>query len=232
MICVAICDDETAMLEQLSRKVQNTIADAQVTTFTDGNDLLASHDENPYDIVLLDIDMPAISGMEVAKKIRDEKRNLILIFVTDFGEKVYESIIYTPFRFIRKSYIETELTEALQAAEAMIEERKRVYTFIDKSGVKEIAIKDIRYIEVVGHAAYIHTQTDTYNIRKSIKELQAELSKYDFVRPHISFLVNMEYIYGLEWDCVMLTDQQSIPLSRKNKQMVKDSLAEFLGRHN
>ena len=66
MIRVAICDDEAAVREQLCVKVHEIIDKVDIMQFADGNEFLASHEECPFDIVLLDIDMPVISGLEVA----------------------------------------------------------------------------------------------------------------------------------------------------------------------
>ena len=130
MINIALCDDEQEFLDrmqnelhQLADKLDFTI---ETYLYTDGNKVvdLIDRDQENFHILFLDIDMQGISGLEVARKIREKGSDIILIFVSAHEQYVFDSIEYNPFRYIRKRRIEKELPLALRAACARIEELK------------------------------------------------------------------------------------------------------------
>lgn len=118
MIRSAICDDEPTILDYLythiSKEFKRQGTDTHIDKFTSGKDFLNAHKAEPYDVVFLDIDMPVISGFDVAEKISVSEHTLI-IFVTTHDELVFSSLKFQPFRFIRKTHINNELSETLSA---------------------------------------------------------------------------------------------------------------------
>ena len=101
---IAICDDNVKIHSRLEEEVQK-IADEmkvnmEVTCFSDGESLLdvIKENENEFDILLLDVDMPEVSGLEVAKILREMESNVMIIFVSAYENYVFDSIKYGPFR--------------------------------------------------------------------------------------------------------------------------------------
>ena len=106
MIRVVICDDNIVFMNHFKDIVESSLStyndDFQISTVSNGNLLLAKHMESEFDIIFLDIDMPDISGFDVAKVLRDNNSRCFLIFITNHSELVYESMDFQPFNFIRK----------------------------------------------------------------------------------------------------------------------------------
>lgn len=139
MIRAAICDDDPTILdylhEHISKEFRRQGAEIQIDKFTSGQDFLNAHKAESFNAIFLDIDMPEISGFDIAEKINEIGEPLI-IFVTSHDELVFSSIKFRPFRFIRKTYLNNELPETPNAV--INEVTKRIFgskfAFQTKSG--------------------------------------------------------------------------------------------------
>lgn len=128
----------------------------EIYEFTDDKIMVENIINHRIDIVLLDIDMPSISGMDIANKLTKEKPFINIIFLTNREELVFQTLKYRPLRFIRKNYIREELKEAIEAAIKKINAERCVIHF-GKDKVKlNIPIEDIVYIESDKHYVEIH----------------------------------------------------------------------------
>ena len=118
MIRIAIVDDEKIILNSIHKKIEKILYDLnvefEIQDFTIGKIALKEITEKEFDIIFLDIDMPEVSGMEIAKIIRMQEENIDIVFITNKDELVYDAIKFAPFRFIRKSRFDEEIPEALQ----------------------------------------------------------------------------------------------------------------------
>ena len=107
MIRIGVCDDNAVILKNISRMIEkafcNYIGDVEVSSYTNGRLLYNAYIQERFDVIFLDIDMPRISGFEVAKMLRDDCSNCFIIFITSHSELVYESMDFQPFHFIRKN---------------------------------------------------------------------------------------------------------------------------------
>ncbi len=108
MLKIAVCDDDPIMLDFVSKNANTLLAQSgaghTTVRFLSGTEFLKAHKAAPFDVVFLDIDMPKISGFDVAEQINNINETLI-IFVTSHDELVYSSIRFRPFRFIRKTFL-------------------------------------------------------------------------------------------------------------------------------
>ena len=107
MIYIAVCDDDALFLTRICAYVEEIFEErkeqCQIILYDSPHKLMKGLSEGKTDILLLDIDMPGISGMEIAAKLKAEKESLLLIFVTSYEAFVYDTFQYQPFDFIRKS---------------------------------------------------------------------------------------------------------------------------------
>lgn len=107
MITIFICDDDNIYLNKLEeyfyKFFEENSLNYELKAFTDSKVLLQSIKKKICDILVLDIDMPEINGIEIAKYIRNFNSDITLIFITNMEHLVFESVKYTPYRFIRKS---------------------------------------------------------------------------------------------------------------------------------
>lgn len=236
MIRVAICDDEAAILSYLNNHILNGLkqpgADIHIDTFTSGRNLLDAYKAEPFDVVFLDIDMPEISGFDIAEKINKIGEPLI-VFVTSHDELVFSSIRFRPFRFIRKTYLENELPETMEAVSNELAKRSSgsKFAFQTKSGEVFADLSSVEYIEIYGHWLKVHIKdSKPLECYGSLSEFEKRLEDYDFVRTHKSYLVNCKFIFAIEKNQVVLDDKTVIPLSRYKADTVKNKFKIFLRR--
>lgn len=234
MIRAAICDDEPTMLdslyEHISAEFKRQGAEFRIDKFTSGKDFLSAHKAEPFNAIFLDIDMPEISGFDIAERINKISEPLI-IFVTSHDELVFSSIKFRPFRFIRKSYLDNELSETLDAVIAEVTKRNTgsKFVFQAKSGEVITDLGNVEYIEIYGHWLKVHIKDDEpLECYGSLSDFEKQLEEYDFVRTHKSFLVNCKYIFAIEKNQVILDDKTVIPLSRYKNDIVKNKFKNLL----
>lgn len=127
---IAICDDDSKIINGLKIDIYNIFkslkAEVDVSVFVNGTELIDTikKEKIHYDILLLDIDMPNISGLEVAKILRETNEDIIIIFISSYEKYVFDSFEYNPFRYIRKNRIKEELNIALKSAYILYKKEK------------------------------------------------------------------------------------------------------------
>ena len=230
-IRIAAVDDEpifTAMVkETIEAHMKNAGEDYKMQIFSGGNELLSSDREKPFDLVLLDIDMPQITGIEIARELRMKREDTAIIFVTNKDELVYETIQYTPFRFIRKSRFSQEISEALENYLRKRREQKAVYFFSVDDGKRPVNVVSLIYAEVQSHKLTVHCEEESFEANGNLSDVEKAIAGYGFVRIHKSYLVNLRYISLIRKSEIILDDGTSLPLSRRKLESVKMELVRF-----
>ena len=161
MIRVAICDDNKVFVNNMSQAVKSEFKrqnneDIELETYISSELMYQHHLIKPFDLVFLDIDMPEVTGMELAAKLEEQNPQAIVIFISNHEEAVFEAIHYKPFRFIRKAYLQAELSEALQSLKKQKEKRARFITLDVKEQQIVLPVKEIVYIESQAPVSYTH----------------------------------------------------------------------------
>lgn len=225
---VYICDDEKLILKELDKEVKRHVPEAAVFCFDSGSELLKKMNESACDILLLDIDMPEINGMDIAKRLSELYKPPLLVFVTSHDELVYESLQYHPFGFIRKSYLKQEMGKVLNDCSIQMESSKRRFCF--RTGRKNAAIflKDILYFEADGNYLKVYTKKETYRFRSTVTAVENSLAGYGFVRVHKGFLVNQSAVRMIGGEEIELEDGNCVPLGKSYAGKARQQLLEYL----
>ena len=224
MFRIAICDDENRILEDLSRMVLELIPDADVSAFGEGRALIDGADKAGYDVVLLDIDMPDLNGLEVALSFQAADRKPLIIFVTSHDELVYDSLQLHPFGFVRKSYLDKELKKVLEDAVEEVSSRDKHFFFHTASGDIKLQLDDILYFESEGNYIKIKTGSDEFRFRETMQALEMSLKSDGFIRVHKGFLVNQEAVKIINSDKLVLNDNTEIPFGRSYQENARKML--------
>ena len=227
MIIVAICEDERYILEELRRKVEKYInrksLDASIKTFMSGEELLKA--KKKFDIILLDLMLPGIDGLEVARQISCRSR---IIFVTSYREYAVEAFDANAVHYLVKPVTEERLFSALDRAVNQTEQMDNQALTLIKSGKTQVIfIRDILYCEVFNHQVRIHTVHGTYDYFGTLDMLEAKLDER-FFRCHRSFVVNMSCVAGQEKGVAILTNGERIFISRRKQTDFIQRLLNFL----
>lgn len=225
MIKIAICDDNLIFLQEFKKEL-SLLLDAQnieyiIKEYWSGEALLYEEEKENFHILILDIEMEGISGIEVAECIRNRDSEKIIIFVTNQEMLVFESIKYAPFRFLRKQYMHIELEEAVMELSSNIKLENKVYTFSMNGEIIYIKVQDIFYFESLEHKIMIHSKDGVYYTRDRLKKLEKELKNVGFIRVHSGYLVNQKYIFRIKKKDIVLSNNIILPLSRHRVDEVK-----------
>lgn len=237
IINIVVCDDDQDFLDNIQKELfhlANTLNIAIETyLYTDGNKVvdLIYNDKEDFDILFLDIDMPDISGLEVAKKLREKGSDIILIFISAHEQYVFDSIEYNPFRYIRKNRVKKELPVAMRAACSQLAELED-NNIVVKTEYEEVKIKhsDIMYFETAARKVGIHLSNgEVLAVRKTIKELCEELNNEDFIRIHSGCVANAKYIDKFSSYDITLDNGEQLIVSRTRVKNVKTALMNYWG---
>lgn len=229
---IAICDDDVKFTDKLKAFIEKELGARNgiphICVYHDGEAFLTDQEE--CDAVFLDIDMPSVNGFDVAERING-MGDALIVFVTMHDELVYSSIRFRPFRFVRKSHLESELPEVLSDLNREVCKRSagRKFEFRTQTGAVFLDVNTIEYIEIYGH--WLHVRVDggeDLECYGSLAELEKQLAPFDFIRTHKSYIVNCKYIYAIEKGQIILDDRTRILLSRYRAGEVRDKFRRYV----
>ena len=154
---IALCDDEKQTSEKLYDMIENISRSLDVITdvFTDGNELLRRFAQKSYDLVFLDIEMPAIDGLTVAEKLRDMSAEVFIVFLTSHVEYAIKGYEVNALRYLTKPPVKEKVREVIEHVRKKQAEEKTLWV---KTGDGEYKLKlsDIIYIEALNQKMLIH----------------------------------------------------------------------------
>ena len=238
MISIAICDDEEKAVARHKRIVKSCLQSQgvgyEITTYTQSRNMLCDiKDDNFfYDLILLDIEMPEISGMEIPQQLKDFLPNVRIIFVTSHTEYAIDAFELSIFRYVPKNNLEVKLAAAVVDAAKLIElEAGQEYTIQTASRLEKIPYKDIFYIQRDGKNAGIVSSIGISKVRKSLQQVFEELNTTEFIFIDRGCIVNIIQIMKISDGMVVLKNGEQLPISRSHLQEVKQKINEFWGAH-
>lgn len=223
---VAVCDDEQDDLEQILDTL-SVYGNLEVTGFTKSRSLLDCAKRKPFDLIILDIEMPEINGYEAAITLRSMPRQPLIIFLTN-------SMAYTlrgygvAFRYLTKPINREQLFLSLDSAIREIQANRFVFQADGTSRV--IPMDEIYFLEIFNHYAILHTVDQTFTFRATLKEILALLPAGYFGVPHQSYVVNFNHIQTATSIEIQLTNGAIVPMSRRKKMEFVCQFHQYLGR--
>lgn len=237
MIQIAIVDDELLFLNRFSslmkKKFDEHEVKCEISTYPSGVDFQNVWMQKEFDVICLDIDLPDISGIQLASKLRKRNSSTTLLFVSAHNQFVFESIQYRPFRFIRKAELLTDVDEAINAYCRQLKQiSKKITLSLDSHREQIVDLSDIMYFYSLRHEIYYVLQTGEavrLAFRTYTLELLEEMLQYQgYIRTHKTYLVNCKYIYKILTTKIILKDNTQIGVSRERTDEIKEQYQLFL----
>lgn len=225
---IYICDDEKLILKELEKEIKCHVPEAAILCFDTGSKLLEKIEVSACDVLFLDIDMPEISGMYIAKALSGLCKPPLLVFVTSHDELVYESLQYHPFGFIRKSHFKLEIEKVLNDCREQLESSKRRFYFRTAGKDAALFLADILYFEADGNYLKVYTNKESYRFRSTVTAVENSLAHDGFVRVHKGFLVNQSAVRLIGSEEIELTDGTHISLGKSFAAKARQQLLEYL----
>ncbi len=232
MLLIAICDDipiECAdIAKQIETILQRSNTDFIIKKFFGGLELLLSRES--FDIIFLDIKMPNINGMELAKQIRKQGRQSLIIFITSASEYVFDAFDVEAFQYLLKPIQTDKLKNVLEkAAKKMQIDANIDFLMISANRqIQKVFLKDILYIESFGRIAKIHCNNETLETYEQIGILENKLSDKFFFRCHKCFLVNLNFVNAFNKTEVRLENGEKIMLAKRRYEDFQKSILSYM----
>ena len=214
---IAICDDEQNQIEYITSIVTSWSNhkghSCEIRTFASAEAFLFEYEEDKaYDILLLDVEMKNMNGIELAKRIRKDNNRAEIIFITSHFEFVGEGYEVDALHYLIKPISVEKFTQVLiKAAEKLSVEPPSVVISCEGETVK-LYESDILYVESFLHYIVIHTKDNEYKIKENISVFENKVSDV-FYRIHRSYLVSLKYITRISRTSVNIGNTE-LPLSR------------------
>ncbi len=228
MIKIAICDDEVTTLHQIKKYLKGyPKVDFVIDEFVTGEALLSC--KKQYEIILLDIDMKGINGIETARQIRLSDKKVKIIYVTNYSDYTSFAFEVHAFAYLLKPVKVEELYKQLDEAFEYIQiPSVDLLEFQTTEGILRMDATDILCFEYQGRRVFLKTMRGAYILRRKITEVAKELSEKGFIMPHKSFVVNLYHVKNIKGYDIYLTDHSLIPLSQKKSMEFRKALNHYL----
>lgn len=228
---IAICDDENLYRQQALSAIENisNSLDVIVDTFSNGKELINKFKALPYDLIMLDIEMPEIDGISLAKKLREISEDVYIVFLTSHLEFALEGYEVNALRYLTKPVNHQKLKEILDYI--TLEQGKKEVLWIKNDEFEEkIRLSHIIYLEAQNQNVVITTEDKVYTTRYNLSDYEKELSDKGFIRIHRGYLVSLKKISKLGKNCVYLESGISLPVSRSKEKQLKEALMSFVNK--
>lgn len=238
---IGICDDhikDMAMIKSLANQFSKKYSKfpIQLHTFQSPYDLLDDVTKNGgYDLYLLDILMPHMTGMQLAEWIRKRSKRAEILFLTSSREYGVEAFGVKASGYLVKPIKQSDFDEAiLFCLEKLASEKHSILMVKVKGGIRKIWLSELMMIESFNHLRVL-TLADGTTVETSttLSKLFEQLQKYpEFYMPHRAYIVNMDYVNGLKSTELLLSGERRIPISRGGYSRFKVAYFDYLTSQN
>ncbi len=233
---IAICDDETSQIEYIESILKEWSRNAKIAltlyAFSSAESFLFVYGENKdFDILLLDVEMGELSGIDLAKKVRSENGRAEIIFITSHFEFCGQGYEVDALHYLMKPIAGEKLMEVLNKAVEKLSAEPPYVIITCEGEIIKLYESEILYVESFLHYISIHVKTSKigkeYRIKESISSFEKKLSA-DFYRIHRSYLISLKSIVRISRTIVTLEGGVELSLARGKY----DALNEAFIRQN
>lgn len=198
MFKVAIVEDEQKWADEFEGFVRRYGAESKQPVaserFSDGMDFISDY-RGGFDLILMDIAMPHMNGLEAARRLREKDENVCLIFVTTLAQCAIKGYEVSAFDFLVKPVSYDLFRIKLDKVRAYLGRRKGSTFAVHGAGfMRMVPMADIKYVESVKHYLYIHTVEEELKMRGSLADVKSSFIENNFAEVNRSLLVNLAYV--------------------------------------
>ena len=233
MVNIAILEDDAgdeASLEQsLQRYAQEQQELFSIRSFSDPAVFL-QNSPSEFDLIFLDIDLPTMTGMELARQIRRQDSLVTLIFVTNLEKYAVSGYSVGAFDFVVKPTNYYRFASMLRRALRSIAARQPREVVIQTSGgITRLNVTQLYYVEIRDHLLIYHTVGENLTAWGKMSDVEAQLAPYDFARCSTSHLVNLRFVDSVEGSDVLVAGTR-LPISQRRRKAFYSAVTSYFSR--
>lgn len=233
MIRIAILEDDPgdqAALEECLRRYEaeqsetfSVCAYSDPAVFLEGN-------SSQFDLIFLDIDLPTMTGMELARQIRQRDELVTLVFVTNLEQYAVSGYSVDALDFVVKPINYYRFAAMLRRALRSIAARQpREVVIQTTGGITRLSVESLYYVEIRDHLLLYHTEQGTLNAWGKLADVETQLTPYDFARCSTSHLVNLRYVDSVAGSDVLVAGTR-LPISQRRRKAFYAAVTRYLSR--
>ncbi len=229
---IAIVEDEASCAEQLKEYIERYGRENdrtfEVLRFADGSEILQDYQPR-YDIILLDIEMPKVTGMDAAKAIREHDDNVVLMFITNMAQYAIRGYSVGALDFVMKpvSYYTFQLKFG-RAIQRVVKRRNEEILLTLPDRIQRVGVRSIYYVEVQDHMLHYHTEQGEYVLRGTLQNAEKQLAPYNFAKCNHWYIVNLMYVEQVRKDKVVVAGHE-LDISRRARGAFLNALTDYMG---
>ena len=232
MYRIAIVEDDKAFVEELKKYLKQYSAEEgrefEVSAFYDGAEILENY-KSDYDLILLDIEMPKVNGMDAAERIREMDENVVLMFITNMAQYAIRGYSVGALDFVMKPVNYYTFSMKMKRALKRVEKKEQhsiLLTLAD--GVKKLEVRQIYYLEVQNRMLHYHTDEGEFVVRGSLQSAEATMPSKVFAKCNHWYLVNLNHVTEVRKNTVVVGPFE-LEMSRRNRTGFLQALTESMG---
>lgn len=233
MIKIVIVEDDDRYAAQIRGYAEKFATETDeridIVRYADGVDFLTNYKASA-DIVLMDIEMPMMNGMDAAKKLRENGDKVPIIFITNMAQYAVRGYEVDAIGFIVKPITYYGFSERLKRAVAAVKAQRDNYlAFAVKDGVVKIYLDDVKYIEVYRHRMQYHTFDEVIEVPGSMRDTADKLADKHFAQCNSGWLVNLKYVDEIKGNTVKVAGEELLVSRNKRREFIQRVTAYFAG---
>lgn len=229
-LTIAICNDLPEEREKLLRLLEHASIPTICTQFERCEELLDVFRPGGFDLLLMDIYMDGMTGVEAVQRIRELDEHIPIAFTTTSTEHTLESYRLSVLKYLEKPVGQKEINDLLRLVKLQKDSTPRLA--IQQNGeVQEIPLPELVCLEQRGHHVLLSQKGgSTIQVYGKLSDLLPQLERQPFFCPHKSYCVNLAFVCGINQDyqCYEMADGKKVPISRPNRARAKRAYEDFL----
>lgn len=229
---MAVCDDDSAqrtyIYEKISSWVKRNRHLAEIRQYAGAKEFLFDYsEEKDFDILLLDIEMPGMNGVELAKLVRNGNSTIQIVFITGYYEYFSDGFDVSALHYLIKPVDEGKLYPVLDRAVNHLASRERSVLLAAADGSIKLPQADILYVESENVYIIVHAAQENYRVRMTLGKFAAQLDE-TFFKVHRSFIVGLRHVRKITRRDITMANGDTVPISRGMYDTVHAALIKYL----